>query len=50
VAVGVVSAAVALGTFFAVSGVGQSTTTLPVEQWRVQQSPGAVTTPPTATP
>jgi anti-sigma factor RsiW len=46
VAVGVVSAAVALGTFFAVSGTGQSTAP-PVEMFQ-QQAP--VTTPPTATP
>ncbi|WP_113704450.1 anti-sigma factor family protein [Nonomuraea lactucae] len=48
VAVGVVSAAVALGTFLAASGTGQGTTPPPVELWRVQQAP--VTTPSTATP
>ncbi|MEU5865717.1 anti-sigma factor [Nonomuraea sp. NPDC047529] len=49
VAVGVVSAAVALGTFFAVSGTGSHTPSPPVELWRVQQSP-ATSAPPTATP
>lgn len=48
VAVGVVSAAVALGTFFAASGAGQNARTPPVELWKVQQSP---TNPPSgATP
>ncbi|MER6507637.1 anti-sigma factor [Nonomuraea sp. NPDC048881] len=49
VAVGVVSAAVALGTFFAVSGTGPQTSPPPVELWRVQHSP-ATSAPPTATP
>ncbi|RVX44607.1 putative zinc finger protein [Nonomuraea polychroma] len=48
VAVGVVSAAVALGTFFAVSGAGQGPTTPPVELWKVQQSP--TNSPSIATP
>jgi anti-sigma factor RsiW len=51
VAVGVVSAAVALGTFFAVSGVGQEHPAPPVELF-VHQSPTPAYTapPPTATP
>ncbi|MDP4510431.1 anti-sigma factor family protein [Nonomuraea turcica] len=48
VAVSMVSAAVALGTFFAVSGAGQDSTTPPVELWRVQQSP--TNSPSIATP
>ncbi|MBF8188564.1 zf-HC2 domain-containing protein [Nonomuraea sp. K274] len=48
VAVSVVSAAVALGTFFAVSGAGQNTSPPPVELWRVQHSPSTV--PSTVTP
>ncbi|NUP60608.1 MAG: anti-sigma factor [Nonomuraea sp.] len=47
VAVGVVSAAVALGTFFAVSGAGGSTPPPPVEFWRV---PPSATTPAATTP
>lgn len=47
VAVGVVSAAVALGTFFAVSGSGQSTSPPPVEM--IKNNP-QVSAPPTATP
>ncbi|MDA0634154.1 zf-HC2 domain-containing protein [Nonomuraea sp. MCN248] len=48
-AVGFVSAAVALGTFFAVSGVGQNTQAPPVELVkRVQPTPADV--PATATP
>ncbi|MEW9553481.1 anti-sigma factor [Nonomuraea sp. NPDC050783] len=39
VAVSVVSAAVALGTFFAVSGAGQDTSTPPVELYKIQHSP-----------
>ncbi|MER7368120.1 anti-sigma factor family protein [Nonomuraea wenchangensis] len=39
VAVSVVSAAVALGTFFAVSGAGQETSTPPVELYKLQHSP-----------
>ncbi|GAA1736063.1 anti-sigma factor family protein [Nonomuraea bangladeshensis] len=39
VAVSVVSAAVALGTFFAVSGAGQETPTPPVELYKLQHSP-----------
>ncbi|HEX4815332.1 MAG TPA: zf-HC2 domain-containing protein [Nonomuraea sp.] len=48
VAVGVVSAAVALGTFFAASGAGQNVRTPPVELWKVQQSPTDI--PSVATP
>ncbi|TMR05675.1 anti-sigma factor [Nonomuraea turkmeniaca] len=48
VAVGVVSAAVALGTFFATSGAVQDPTTPPVELWKVQQSP--TNSPSIATP
>lgn len=49
VAVGVVSAAVALGTFFAVSGAGQNTPAPPVELVkRVQPTPTGA--PSTATP
>jgi anti-sigma factor RsiW len=48
VAVGVVSAAVALGTFFAVSGTGQNVQTPPVELWKVQHSPTNI--PSVATP
>ncbi|MGN9840905.1 anti-sigma factor family protein [Nonomuraea sp. H19] len=48
VAVSVVSAAVALGTFFAVSSAGQNSVTPPVELWKVQ--PSQSTAPSTATP
>ncbi|GAA2283010.1 hypothetical protein GCM10010149_29700 [Nonomuraea roseoviolacea subsp. roseoviolacea] len=50
VAVGVVSAAVALGTFFAVSGAGQSNTPPPVELFRQNTPASSQATPPTATP
>ncbi|MCK2213040.1 anti-sigma factor [Actinomadura sp. ATCC 31491] len=48
VAVSVVSAAVALGTFFAVSGAGQDTSTPPVELYKIQHSPTGA--PSVATP
>jgi anti-sigma factor RsiW len=48
VAVSVVSAAVALGTFFAVSGAGQNAPAPAVELWRVQESP--TNAPSVATP
>ncbi|MEU7859007.1 anti-sigma factor [Nonomuraea sp. NPDC049141] len=53
VAVGVVSAAVALGTFFAVSGVGQTAQAPPAEmfeQARHTPTSSPTTTLPTATP
>ncbi|WP_345409975.1 anti-sigma factor [Nonomuraea salmonea] len=50
VAVGVVSAAVALGTFFAVSGVGQNNPAPPVELFQQQARTTPTNAPATATP
>ncbi|QYC44857.1 hypothetical protein Nocox_36515 [Nonomuraea coxensis DSM 45129] len=47
VAVSVVSAAVALGTFFAVSGTGQESQRPPVELYKLQHSPTGAPTVPT---
>ncbi|GAA1663072.1 zf-HC2 domain-containing protein [Nonomuraea sp. NPDC048882] len=50
VAVGVVSAAVALGTFFAASGVGQGNPAPPVELFQQQARTTPTNAPSTATP
>ncbi|MEO3793629.1 anti-sigma factor [Nonomuraea sp. B10E15] len=50
VAVGVVSAAVALGTFFAATGVGQSNPAPPVELFQQPDRNSPTSAPPTATP
>ncbi|MEV0165391.1 anti-sigma factor family protein [Nonomuraea fuscirosea] len=50
VAVGVVSAAVALGTFFAASGVGQNNPAPPVELFQQQARTTPTNAPSTATP